>query len=282
MRYQDHLIFESYSNSQLLTEENNRFLTENFPYLITEEEKESWLRTALKVIDPTGILSYGDLRRAYENYEKDQNVINFTLLLIGIFNALPNLGLLAFGVGGVGWAGVKAALKVASRNPGLIKSAGEKVLAFASKTPGVKTAFSRAVDRGVAGGIIKSKTVADNLKKAVNTGVLPSTTRQVRGMKSAAGDVGALGGRLMSSGPEAKLLVKRQAISRLLATFGPSGVGTSYPGWAPQRLLPKDMGEKVSGWFDWFAGGKSQITDEDAMLAKQMLLEKIRRNRSNG
>lgn len=282
MRYQDQLIFESYSSPQLLTEENNQFLAENFPYLITEEEKESWLRTALKVVDPTGILSYGDLRRAYENYEKDQNVINFTLLLIGIFNALPNLGLLAFGVGGVGWAGVKASLKVASRNPGLIKSAGEKMLAFASKTPMVKTAFGRAVDRGVSSGIIKSKTVADNLKRAINTGTLPSTTRQIRGMTSASRDVGALGGRLMSSATEAGTLAKRQAISRLLGTFGPSGVGTSYPNWAPKSLLPKDLNEKLGNWANWFTGGGGQISDDDAMLAKQMLLEKIRRGRTNG
>jgi hypothetical protein len=233
----------------VISRKNNQFLTENFPYLITEEEKESWLRTALKVIDPTGVLSYGDLSRAYNNYVQDQNVINFTLLLIGIFNALPNLGLLAFGVGGVGWAGVKASLKVASRNPGLIKSAGEKMLAFASKTPMVKTAFGRAVDRGVSSGIIKSKTVANNLKKAINTGVLPSNTRQIRGMTSAAGDVGALGGRLMSSAVEAGTLAKRQAISRLLGTFGPSGVGSTYPGWAPKSVLPQGWDEKVKNWF---------------------------------
>ena len=276
MRHKDHLIFESYAKSQLLTEENDRFLTENFPYLITEEEKESWLWTAAKVIDPTGILSWGDLGRAYENYEKDQNVINFTLLLIGIFNAMPNLGLLAFGVGGVGWAGVKAALKVASRNPGLIKSAGEKVLAFASKTPGVKSAFSSAVDRGVKSGVIKSRAVADNLKKAVQTGVLPSATRKTKGMSAAADAVG-VAGRKIGVPLAGNTIAKRQALSRLLATFGPSGVGSTYPGWAPKSILPQDWNEKLGNWFNWLTGGGGSITSEDAMLAKEMLLEKIRR-----
>jgi hypothetical protein len=294
MHYEDKLIFEAYTGKSLLNEETNRFLEENFPNLITEEEKEGWLWTAAKVLDPTGLLSWGDLGRAYDNYVEDQNLINFGLLLIGIFNVLPNFGLLAAGVGGVGWAGLKGTLKAASKNPSLIAKAMEKFFGFLRAVPGVKSTLIKGIEKAASSGVIKSPKVAEQLIETVRTGVLPAaltaTSKKAGTLTRAAERAQGAGLRgldaakdtLTQIGPRAGDRFLKQGASRFLTTFGPAGLGTTYPGFLPKSILPREMENKVSaGAADLFGtgGDEAAIAATGGSQLKNDLLNYIRQNR---
>lgn len=219
------IIFENYTNKQTL---------------LTEQE-ESWWQFAIKVLDPTGITSYGDLSRAYKIYSDDQSAINFALLLLGVFNALPNFGLLAAGWGGIGWAALKGALKAsASRSPQAAVSAANRLLSMASKTPGVAKAFNSGVSTLVSKGIIDQRT-ASLLTTSVTRGQLFSPATNQAMMKAA-----GLGGRAVTSTAAKAIKTggigiggKWKALSRASSSFGPSGTGVEYPDWAPKTLFGK-------------------------------------------
>jgi len=68
-----------------------------------------------QVIDPTGVLSYGDLIKQAKRWNNDPSYINTVLLGICIYCAFPNFGILAAGFGGAAWAGIKAGLQKAVR-----------------------------------------------------------------------------------------------------------------------------------------------------------------------
>jgi hypothetical protein len=232
------LIFESYSSRELLTEEERSLLT---------EEEESWWQFALKVVDPTGVTSYGDLSRAYDNYNKDQSTINFALLLLGVFNALPNFGLLAAGWGGIGWAALKGALKASvSKSPQAAVSAANRLLSMASKTPGITKAFTSGVDNLVTKGVIDQRT-ASLLTTSMKRGQLfsPATNQAMVGAAGKGGEAvrGAAAQAIAKSWREGGLGVglggKWKALSRASSSFGPSGTGVEYPDWAPKTLFGK-------------------------------------------
>lgn len=223
------LIFEGYSNKVFLT----------------EEEKESWWQFALKVVDPTGILSYGDLADAIEKYKNDQSAINFCLVLVGIFNALPNFGLLAAGWGGLGWGAVKAALKGAVKRPQELIWATNKALKFAANTPGVSKSFEKGIEILVSKGKM-TKDMGDEFIATVRTGKLPFSDFARQSMddalKAAKPMRSTIPSRMGFGSGEGffKNMVgiggKWKALSRAASSFGPDKSGVEYPGWAPQSI----------------------------------------------
>jgi len=281
------LIFESYkrSNIELISEQDLSLLT---------EEEESWWLFASKVLDPTGILSYGDLSRASNAYSKDQNSISFSLLLLAIFNALPNFGLLAAGWGGIGWSALKLAAKGASKkSPQVAVKAAESILSVASRTPGVSRAFSKSVDSLLAKKII-DKNTANSLKNTLLSGRLPGAmkgaggkynTRSglLKGQQAALGKFSRLPADRAISGAArsaygkftpASMLTrgigvggKYKALSRATAPLQ-QGYGVEYPPFLPQKLLPGQSNT---------SGGGSPASGS---ITKQELLDYIRNNRN--
>jgi len=166
------LIFENYHKKVILEADTTQ-----------ENDDESWMTSwlgippevvfPLKVLDPTGVLSYEDAYKAINNYSERRDVPSFVMMLLSIFCALPNFGLLAAGVGGAGWAAVKSGARAAVKaGPHAAMSFGEKLLAGISKTPGLAPKAVKAVDELVAQGIIKDKMAAAVLKETFKTGSL--------------------------------------------------------------------------------------------------------------
>ena len=216
------IIFENYSKQNLLT-----------------EEEESWWQFAIKVLDPTGVTSIGDLIRAHKNYSEDQSAINFALLLLGVFNAFPNFGLLAAGWGGIGWAALKGALKAsASRSPQAAVSAANRLLAMASKTPGVSKAFNSGVGTLVSKGVIDPRT-ANLLTTSMTRGQLFSPATNQAMMKAAGKGSQAVTGAAVQAIKTGGIGIggKWKALSRASSSFGPSGTGVEYPEWAPKTVF---------------------------------------------
>lgn len=130
MRDKDaHLIFESYLNLK-----NNIILEDDDKKWEDESSVWFWLKT----FDPTGFSSYPDVVEAYYGVrENPADVGPWAFFLLQIFLALPNFGLLAAGIGGIGWgalrAAAKAAIKAGPSSPAVYKIA-EKILKYATET----------------------------------------------------------------------------------------------------------------------------------------------------
>lgn len=154
------LIFENY-----LTSKNDVVLVE-----ASEDEKEHWLVAVGKVLDPTGISSWPDVIESGKKLNDDFNLLTLGELLLNVFLALPNFGLLAAGVGGVGWAGLKAAAKAAAR--GGTKEIGPvsaKIIEMISKSNTVKRGFEKAFDSLVEKKVLDPRNKAQ-IMKAIESG----------------------------------------------------------------------------------------------------------------
>lgn len=130
MRDKDaHLIFENYltSKSDVILEADGK-----------KWEDESSLWSWIKTFDPTGFSSYPDVVEAYYGVrENPADVGPWAFLLLQIFLALPNFGLLAAGIGGIGWAGLRAAAKSAIKagpSSPAVHNIAEKILKYATET----------------------------------------------------------------------------------------------------------------------------------------------------
>ena len=110
------LIFESYKNRVFLEADGKKW----------EDDSSAWFW--FKILDPTGISSYPDLYDAIVELKKrPEDVGPWAMLILNIFLALPNFGLLALGVGGIGWAGLKGLAKAA------VKAGDKEALKVAEK-----------------------------------------------------------------------------------------------------------------------------------------------------
>jgi len=123
------LIFESYLNSK-----NNIILEDDGKKWEDESSVWFWLKT----FDPTGFSSWPDVREAYYGVrENPADVGPWAFFILQMFLALPNFGLLAAGIGGIGWAGLrtvaKAAIKAGPSSPAVYKIA-ETILKYATET----------------------------------------------------------------------------------------------------------------------------------------------------
>lgn len=113
------LIFESYYNSKngLIFEEDGKKW---------EDDSSAWFW--FKILDPTGFSSYPDLLDAIvELRKRPEDVGPWAMLVLNIFLALPNFGLLALGAGGIGWAGLRGLAKTA------VKAGDKEALKVAEK-----------------------------------------------------------------------------------------------------------------------------------------------------
>lgn len=147
----------------------------------------------LQVIDPTGLLSWKDAGVAIESYEKDSSAINLCLMILAIFCALPNLGILAAGYGGIGWAGVKAAaksaIKAAATSPSSVISLTNSILKNINKIPGMREALLRSLNK------LKNKNVLspnafDDVYAAISKGKIDNIKHAENIMKGRGGMTG--------------------------------------------------------------------------------------------
>jgi hypothetical protein len=158
------LIFENY-----LQYKNN---------IVLESDGEKWENKSsawfwLKTFDPTGLSSWPDvLDSAIEAAKRPADAGPWAMLFLNIFLALPNFGLLAFGLGGAGWMGLrglaKSAIKGGDRQA--IKVA-EDVLKMAKDNEFVyKTLvkFGKTLEQK---GIVE-KSVVERYMKIIETGNL--------------------------------------------------------------------------------------------------------------
>lgn len=153
------LIFESYLSSK-----NDVVLEAD------EKEKEHWLMAVGKVLDPTGLSSWPDVIASGKKLNDDFNLLTLGELLLNVFLALPNFGLLAAGVGGVGWAGLKAAAKAAARGGAKeIGPVSAKILEMISKNNTVKRGFEKAFDSLVEKKVLDPRNKAQ-IMKAIESG----------------------------------------------------------------------------------------------------------------
>lgn len=159
------LIFENY-----LTSKNDVVLEADENEKSGLEQTKDWLIYIGKVLDPTGISSYPDLVRAAVAYNSDKSIENFGLLVLNGFAALPNLGLLAAGVGGIGWAALKAAAKTAIKSGGADAAPiATKVLKTIQSSKELQYAFDKIVDSLLKNGAI-DKSGANSIKAAIKQG----------------------------------------------------------------------------------------------------------------
>jgi hypothetical protein len=126
MTRDDRVLFENYRSIYLTEEDKSKLpgpTPSGSPVPPTGSQKppgtEDWenAKSAMwfvaQVIDPTGVLSYGDLIKQAQKWNNDPSYINTILLGICIYCALPNFGLAAAVAGGITWSAIKAGLKAA-------------------------------------------------------------------------------------------------------------------------------------------------------------------------
>ena len=123
------LIFESYLNFKrdvVLEADEKKW----------EDESSVWFW--LKTFDPTGFSSWPDVVEAYYGLKQNPaDVGPWAFMILQIFLALPNFGLLAWGIGGIGWAGLRAAAKAAIKagpSSPAVYNIAEKILKYATET----------------------------------------------------------------------------------------------------------------------------------------------------
>ena len=173
------LIFEKYQTSQVLVVNEAWY-----------DNVRDWDWNALaevgKVLDPTGLSSIPDLIRSVQDWGASEdnmyNPMKMGMIIINAYCCIPNLGLLAGGVGGIGWAALKGAAKKAASNPQAAVTISEKILKFLTQTPVLKTTVSSAIDK-VLTGLKKSgkidKTAKDAIMHVFTTGKLDNVQHAI-------------------------------------------------------------------------------------------------------
>ena len=164
------LIFENY-----LTSKSDVVLEADEKEKSGLEQTKDWLIYIGKVLDPTGISSYPDLVRAAIAYNSDKSIENFGLLVLNGFAALPNLGLLAAGVGGIGWAALKAAAKTAIKSGGADAAPiATKVLKTIQSSKELQYAFDKIINSLLKNGAL-DKSGANSIRAAIKQGGVSTT-----------------------------------------------------------------------------------------------------------
>ena len=242
------LIFESYKNRVFLEADENK--TSGW------EQAKEWAIFAGKVLDPTGISSYPDVIKSFQEYEQDQSLENFALLILNAYTALPNLGLLAAGVGGIGWAALKATAKGAIKagSKGEIKTIASKILGVIKESKELQYAFET-----MCNSMVKNKTIsekaANSIKATLKSGGV-STEIGRKGLEKAIGSVGKT--EFKKAGEEylkkdAPWFLRKPSIDNVKAKTaqrviraGREGIESEgelqYPNFLPQTLTSKREG----------------------------------------
>lgn len=195
MDYDSKLIFEKYKT--------------NAVYLTEEEESGSNLADFASfvghVLDPTGISSYDEVGEAAAAFEEKGDVLSLGILLLSVYSALPNFGLLAFGYGGIGWAAAKAAaraaIKEAATNPQGVITLTNKVLSSLSKMPGARSGIERMLTKLVESGKITQST-ADDILDVTMKGSISDVKQAEHIIHGQAGSVGTSSLNALQAGAE--------------------------------------------------------------------------------
>jgi hypothetical protein len=152
---------------------DSKLIFENYKQniILEADEEEGWGWFLAKIVDPTGVLSYNDAAKAMETYAEKRDVPSLIMMVLALFCALPNFGLAAAGVGGIGWGAIKAGAKSAAKaGPKAALTFGEKLLQTISKTPGASAVVKKAIDSLQAQGLIKDPLITGILKEVFTTG----------------------------------------------------------------------------------------------------------------
>lgn len=153
------------------------------------------LSGAAHIVDPTGTLSYDEFLVANDKFNKEGGIINGAVLVLTLINALPNFGLLAAGVGGIGWAAVKgaarSAVKEAATNPQNVVTLTNQLLTRLSKMPMVIPAMERVLNA-----LVDSKKISQNLADDIIAAVRKGSISDLKHAEHIAH--GRLGGEGMS------------------------------------------------------------------------------------
>jgi hypothetical protein len=234
------LIFESYISSK------NNLLLEQDKNKSGAEQVKDWLVFVGKVLDPTGISNYWDLKESIQNYIADQSAENLIYVVLNLYAALPNLGLLAAGVGGIPWIALKAAAKGAIKS-GRVKDAApiaNQILSYIKKSKELQYGFEKILDILVKNKTITSKD-ASTIRTAVQQGGI-KTKIMGRGVETAAGKVSGKEARqatkeyLSKYSPLNKRFIPKTPkieIPQLLVRAGKDMENVEYPNVLPQRLF---------------------------------------------
>lgn len=156
------LIFETYLNSK------NDILFEGEKW---EDKSSAW--AWLKILDPTGLSAWPDVLKSIKNVSKNsEDVLPWVNLILNIFLALPNFGILAFGIGAGWWAVMRAAAKAALQGTG--RSQGidlaNKILKKAAGFKFFQAALIKIANQLKKEGV--SKNIIDNLIDSIKKGKL--------------------------------------------------------------------------------------------------------------
>jgi hypothetical protein len=167
MNRDNRLIFENYINNnknrQILEADGKKW----------EDESSAW--AWLKIFDPTGLSSWPDVYDAAVEIRdnKGKDIWPWLKFLINAFLALPNFGILAFGVGAGGWTALRAASKAALK--GGATGGGDKVAQKIVKTIGesdiMRAAFSKIVKRLETEGILSPGQIGTVINQIRTKGV---------------------------------------------------------------------------------------------------------------
>jgi hypothetical protein len=247
------LIFESYLSSK-----KNIVLEADGSEKSGLEQAKDWAIFAGKVLDPTGISSYPDVIESAKKYEEDQSALNFGILLLNGFSALPNLGLLAAGVGGIGWGALKAAAKAAVKSGAKdeIGSIASKILNTIRGSKELQYAFRKMTDSLVKNGSMTEKGANSIMTTLKQGGV--STEIQRKGLEKALSSAGK--SEFKQAGKEyfekeAPTLIKKLSvdggkgqIAQKTIRAGREGFasdsGLEYPKFLPQGIVTTKENQK--------------------------------------
>jgi hypothetical protein len=157
------LIFENYSKQVIISEAWN----DNF---------DDWNWKAIaeigKVLDPTGISSWKDAETALSEWNADRkNPTKLAIAVLNVYCAIPNLGILAAGWGGLGWAALRGAAKKAGSDPKLAIETAGAILKYIKYIPKLNSTMSSIFDRMVKKGIM-DEAAKDEIMHVLTKGVI--------------------------------------------------------------------------------------------------------------
>lgn len=169
------LIFEQYLKHRTLLNEED-FVSGEY------DGGRSWAslawemsKTGAQIIDPSGVLSWGDVYRAGIALQEKQTAFTISMFVLAVIGAIPNFGLVAGGVGGLPQYGLKtlakSAMKAGVKDPKMVIGTASDMLKAINKIPYAKKAFGNALDmmKTLKDPATKAPIIAEDTVKALKT-----------------------------------------------------------------------------------------------------------------
>lgn len=166
MNKDDRLIFENYLNykKDIISEADEKKW---------EDESSAW--AWLKVFDPTGLSSWPDVVDSASEIRdnKGKDIWPYLKFIFNCFLALPNFGILAFGIGAGKWialrAASKAALKAGAKGGG--SEVAQKIVKTLGESDIMRAAFSKIAKQLEKEGILSKGEIGAVINQIRTKGV---------------------------------------------------------------------------------------------------------------